>query len=297
MRFTHPRACRPGRWATPAYYLRCGRCPHLCVSVPRVPLKRRSAGIGDVFVNGFLVGHLSREIAGAVQPSLIAFTAASSGRTVACPAQILWHEIDDQPVAQVVLRLDPAPLGLAADAFTPIPEIDRVIQQHMRRLDTAAPAMTGCDAAARSLLAAAAAQRSEADADYEHGATRWPQVERAFLQASVSWSLLAIRWSPTHGLDWAEVPSGLAYGDTHPVAPWTCPGSSMKKQARIPRSRCTSRRTGAARRSAAVQAARERRHPRADILAGVHGVPVAQAGRDHQAFHVGLGMRGLLLVL
>ena len=37
-----------------------------------------------MFVNGFLVGHLSREIAGAVQPSLIAFTAANSGRTVAC---------------------------------------------------------------------------------------------------------------------------------------------------------------------------------------------------------------------
>ena len=29
----------------------------------------------------------------------------------------------------------------------------------------------------------------------------------------------------------------------------------------------------------------------ADILAGVHGVPVAPAGRDHQAFHVGPGMR------
>ena len=32
----------------------------------------------------------------------------------------------------------------------------------------------------------------------------------------------------------------------------------------------------------------------ADILAGVHGVPVAPVGRDHQAFHVGPGMRGLL---
>ena len=39
-------------------------------------------------------------------------------------------------------------------------------------------------------------------------------------------------------------------------------GSSTKKQTRIPGSRCTSRRTGAARHSAAVQAARERRHPR-----------------------------------
>ena len=32
----------------------------------------------------------------------------------------------------------------------------------------------------------------------------------------------------------------------------------------------------------------------ADILADVHGVPVAPVCRDHQAFHVGLGMRGLL---
>jgi hypothetical protein len=39
-------------------------------------------------------------------------------------------------------------------------------------------------------------------------------------------------------------------------------GSSTKKQTRIPPSRCTSRRTGAARRSPVVQAARERRHPR-----------------------------------
>ena len=30
----------------------------------------------------------------------------------------------------------------------------------------------------------------------------------------------------------------------------------------------------------------------ADILAAVHGVPVTPVGRDHQAFHVGLGMRG-----
>jgi hypothetical protein len=136
-----------------------------------------------VFVNGFLAGHLSREIARAVQPSLVAFTAANSGRTVACPAQILWHEIDNQPVAQVVLHLDPAPLGLTPDAFRPVPEIDRVIQQHLHRLDTAAPALTGCGTAARSLLAAAEAQRSEADADYERAATLWPQVERAFLAA------------------------------------------------------------------------------------------------------------------
>ena len=47
----------------------------------------------------------------------------------------------------------------------------------MQRLDITAPVMTGCDTAARSLLAAAEAPRSQADAE------DWPQVERAFLQA------------------------------------------------------------------------------------------------------------------
>ena len=156
--------------------------PHVAVLVVEPDNPHDHSAIA-VFVNGFLAGHLSRAIAGAVQPSLIAFSAANSGRTVACPAQILWHEIDNQPIAQVVLHLDPAPLGLTVDAFRPVPEIDDVIQQHMRKLDIVAPALTGCDTAARSLLAAAEAQRSEADADYEQGAMRWPQVERAFLQA------------------------------------------------------------------------------------------------------------------
>jgi hypothetical protein len=135
-----------------------------------------------VFVNGFHVGYLSRQIAPAVQPALTAFTAARSGRPVACPARILWHEIDHQTVAQVILNLDPAPLGLAPEAFEQVPELDRVIQQNLRRLDTPAPAMTGCDPGARSLLAAAEALRSQVDADYGHGAVRWPEVERAFLQ-------------------------------------------------------------------------------------------------------------------
>ncbi len=106
----------------------------------------------------------------------------SMNRPVACPARILWHQIDHQPVAQVILSLDPAPLGLAPEAFEQVPELDRVLQQHLRRLDTPAPAMTGFDPGARSLLAAAEALRSQVDAEYGHGAVRWPEVERAFLQ-------------------------------------------------------------------------------------------------------------------
>lgn len=181
--------------------------PHVAVLVVEPGNPHDHSAIA-VFVNGFHVGYLSRKIAGAVQPSLIAFTAANSGRTVACPAQILWHEIDNQPVAQVVVRLDPAPLGLAPDAFRPIPEIDQVIRQHMRRLDTAAPAMNGCDTAARSLLAAAEVHRSEVDADYEWGATRWPEVVRDFLQAIRA---LEHARDPLVADAWAELARSIRY--------------------------------------------------------------------------------------
>ena len=188
-----------------------------------------------VFVNGFQVGYLSREIAGTVQPSLIAFTAANNGRNVACPARILWHEIDNQPVAQIVLSLDPAPLGLAPEVFEHVPELDRVIQQRLRRLDPAAPAMTGCDPAARSLLAAAEAQRSQADAEYGRSATRWPEVERAFLRAIAqlehahdplvadAWAGLArsVRYQKGRRDDWITAAVTSLYWDRSNKAAWS----------------------------------------------------------------------------
>jgi hypothetical protein len=153
--------------------------PDVAVLIPEPGNPHDHSAIA-VFVNGFLAGYLSREIAGAVQPALTAFAEANGGRPVSCPAQILWHEIDNQTIAQVILYLDPAPLGLAPAVFEKIPDIDRVIQQHLQRLDTPAPTMTGCDIAARSLLHVAEELRAEAEDDYEHRATRWPQAERAF---------------------------------------------------------------------------------------------------------------------
>ena len=117
-----------------------------------------------VLVNDIHVGYLSREIVGTVQPALMAFI-ARTGQNVACPARILWHEIDGYPVAQVILSLDPAPLGLTPEAFDRVPDLDRVLQQHLRALDAAAPVMTGCDLAARDLLAAAEALRAQAEAE------------------------------------------------------------------------------------------------------------------------------------
>lgn len=156
--------------------------PDVAVLVPEPGNPHDHSAIA-VFVNGFLCGYLSREIAGAVQPALTAFAKENGGRAVSCPAQILWHDIDNQVIAQIVLHLDPSPLGLAPAVFGQVPEIDRVIQQHLRQLDAPAPAMNGCDTAARGLLYAAEELRSQADADYGHGATKWPEVERAFLQS------------------------------------------------------------------------------------------------------------------
>ncbi len=155
--------------------------PDVAVLVPEPGSAHDYSAIA-VYVNRFHAGYLSRQIAAAVQPALMAFT-SSTGRNVACPARILWHEIDGYPVAQVILSLNPAPLGLGPEAFDQVPEMDRVLQQHLSRLDAAAaPAMTGCDPAARNLLAAAEALRAQADAEYGHGTVRWPQVEHAFRQ-------------------------------------------------------------------------------------------------------------------
>lgn len=137
-----------------------------------------------VNVNDFHVGYVSRQIARAVQPALIAFAAANSGRRVSCPARILWHDFGDEVVAEVVLFLDPAPLGLPASMFDHSPELDQVIQQQLPVLDQPAPVLTGRNPIARELLAAAEEQREAVEADYDREPNAWPTVEKAFLEAA-----------------------------------------------------------------------------------------------------------------
>ena len=180
--------------------------PGVAVLVPE-PGNPHDHSAVAVCVNGFHVGYLSREIAARVQPALMAFT-LRGGRNVACPAQILWHEIDSSPVAQVILSLDPAPLGVAPEVFEQIPDLDRVLQQHLSRLDVTAPMMTGCDPGARNLLAAADALRAQADADYGHDAVRWPQVEHAFRQVI---PLLEQARDPLLAAAWAGLACSVRY--------------------------------------------------------------------------------------
>ena len=215
---------------------RCGKpgVPYVAVLIPE-PGNPDDHNAVAVFVNGFHAGYVSRQIAGTVQPALVAFTAANSGRNVACPAQILWREIHNEPVPQVILNLDPAPLGLPPEAFDHVPELDRAIQQHLSRLDVAAPGMTGCDADARSLLAAAEAQRSQTEADYGRSATRWPEVERAFRHViprlehardpliADAWAGLAgsVRYQKGRRDDWLTAAVTALYWDRSNMTAWT----------------------------------------------------------------------------
>ena len=207
--------------------------PYVAVLVPEPGNPHDHSAIA-VFVSGFQVGYLSREIAGTVQPALAVFTAANSGRNVACPARIIWREIDNQRIPQVILNLDPAPLGLAPEAFDQVPELDRVIQQNVRRLDVAAPAMTGCDPDARSLLSAAEALRSQTEADYGRSATRWTEVERVFLHViprleeardplvTDAWAGLAgsVRYQKGRRDDWLTAAVTALYWDRSNKTAW-----------------------------------------------------------------------------
>jgi HIRAN domain len=161
-----------------------------------------------VNLNDFHVGYLSRQIVPAVQPALIAFADANSGRRVSCPARILWHDFGDQVVAEVVLLLDPAPLGLPASVFDHAPELDQVIHRQLSILDQPAPTLTGRDPAARELLAAAEGQRAAVDADYDREPGAWLAVENAFLEAA---RLLETSRDPRVSAAWAGAAGSRRY--------------------------------------------------------------------------------------
>lgn len=122
------------------------------------------------------VGYLPRNVANRVQPALMAFSSVNGGQLVSCPAEIRWHDVGPQ----VVLWLDPAPLGIADEIFQVIPDLNATLIRLLRRLDDPVPALTGVDEQSRVELASVEQLRADTDADFDRGPEDWPQVERAF---------------------------------------------------------------------------------------------------------------------
>ena len=134
-----------------------------------------------VYTAGQHVGFLPRPVAQRVQPTLLAFSQAGEvRRLVSCPAEIDFSRGEPQ----VVLLLDPAPLGLPPEAFETVPEMAATITRQLHSLDEPAPLMTGTDQQARSALALAEERRAEVDGNYDRGPGDWPQVEWSFREVA-----------------------------------------------------------------------------------------------------------------
>jgi tetratricopeptide (TPR) repeat protein len=129
-----------------------------------------------VYVNNEHVGFLPRDLARRLRPALAAFTHANGGSLVACAAEIRWHDIGPQ----VVLLINPQPLGLRAEDFETLPNMAATIGRLLARLDEPAPPLPGIDAQARSSLVRAQQDLEETDAKYDRSPSDWPRVEAAF---------------------------------------------------------------------------------------------------------------------
>jgi hypothetical protein len=172
------------------------RLPAVLIAEPDNPYDANAVG---VYLNGQRVGHLAREIAPAVRAALAKFAGANDGRPPACPAQVIWHDA----VPQVILYLDPAPLGLPASLFSGVPDSARVIRRNLSVLDRPAAQLMGLDHAGRAMLAAAEEHRAQADADYGragHFSTRHagPVTLRPPWPEAVPWATIPLRQQLQH---------------------------------------------------------------------------------------------------
>jgi hypothetical protein len=146
--------------------------PLVAVLVPD-PGNAHDSNAVAVYVNDEHVGFLPRDMARRVQPAIAAFSHTHGGRLVSCPAQIRWHDVGPQ----VVLLLDPGPLGLRPEAFETVPDMAATIGRLLVRLDEPSPHLTGGDAEARSALVRVDGEREEIDANYDRSPGDWPRVE------------------------------------------------------------------------------------------------------------------------
>jgi tetratricopeptide (TPR) repeat protein len=148
-----------------------------------------------VHLNGLHVGYLPWQVAARVQPGLVKFSHDHGGRLVSCPGEIRMHDLGPE----IVLWLDPGPLGVSAEAFEVVPDLDAAIGRLIGRLDEPTPVLVGVSEEARVGLAAAEDARAATEADFDRGSEAWPRVEREFRQladqlASARDPLVSVAW-------------------------------------------------------------------------------------------------------
>lgn len=157
-----------------------------------------------VYINSEHVGFLPRETAQRVQAAIIEFSKTHGGRLVSCPAEIRWHDIGPQ----VLLLLDPTPLGLPSKAFETIPGMAATIMCLLARLDEPPPIINGCEQSARMELEKKDQERQEIDADYSRDPDDLPRVEHALRRVA---KRLAKASDPCASAAWLSVARATRY--------------------------------------------------------------------------------------
>lgn len=129
-----------------------------------------------ILVNGQHVGYIHADVARRVQPALLDFARIHEGRPVSCPAELRQHDIGPQ----IVLLLNPEPLGLTLETFDVVPDLARELARLFLRLDTSPPVLDGFDGEDRAALAEAEKRWTAVEADYGRDQNAWPRVEHTF---------------------------------------------------------------------------------------------------------------------
>jgi TPR repeat protein len=147
----------------------------VAVLVPAPPSSEYPSAVA-IYVQTQLVGYLPSEISHQLHQAVLSFAAAQGGRLPSCPAEFYDH-VSGQ---QVVLLLDPRPLGLSPELFSRVPEMARTVASLLGRLDQPVPVLHGRHEAARHALEAAEAECASAtSASFDERSPKtWPALER-----------------------------------------------------------------------------------------------------------------------
>jgi len=157
-----------------------------------------------VYLEGWHVGYLPREVAPRMQPALLAFSEANGGRPVGCRGVVNYRD----GWTWVVLYIDLAPLSVDPREVETVPDLDQAIQRLLPRLDALHPALIRTDLDARHALDAAEHRWVIVDADYSRDSGALRGVEEEFRSAA---EMLARADDPLVSKAWLGVARAARY--------------------------------------------------------------------------------------
>ncbi|OLT30476.1 hypothetical protein BJF79_09500 [Actinomadura sp. CNU-125] len=145
------------------------------VLVPAPPFSKFPTAVA-VYVQTHLVGHLPADVSEQVHRAVLNCAGAWGGRLPSCPAEFYDYEHG----RQVVLLLDPQPLGLPHELLVKVPEMAKTVAGLFWLLDQPAPLLNGHHPTARGQLEAVETEcAAETATRFEDRSPRvWPSLER-----------------------------------------------------------------------------------------------------------------------